>query len=181
MPLPALGSALGTGDSAPAGGAAPPRTENPLLRAGLVLSGANRLSSGDEDGVLTALEASSLDLQGTELVVLSACETALGDVSAGDGVYGLRRALVIAGAESQVMTLWRVDDAASRDLMEGFYKRLRAGEGRAEALRQSQLALLKDPRRAHPFFWAAFIQSRGAPSRSGKPSAAKPLSRAGLP
>jgi CHAT domain-containing protein len=58
--------------------------------------------------------------------------------------------------------LWRVDDASSRELMEGFYQRLRAGEGRAEALRQAQLAMLRDTRRAHPFFWAAFIQS-GAP------------------
>jgi CHAT domain-containing protein/Tfp pilus assembly protein PilF len=136
--------------------------ENPLLRSGLVLSGANRRESGEEDGILTALEAASLDLAGTELVVLSACETGLGDIEAGDGVYGLRRALVLAGAESQVMTLWRVDDASSRELMEGFYQRLRAGEGRAEALRQAQLAMLRDTRRAHPFFWAAFIQS-GAP------------------
>lgn len=133
--------------------------ENPLLRSGLVLAGANRRESGDEDGVLTALEATSLDLLGTELVVLSACETGLGDVLAGDGVYGLRRALVIAGAESQVMTLWRVDDAASRTLMEGFYKRLGAGEGRSDALRGAQLEMLQTPARAHPFYWAAFIQT----------------------
>src|SRR5206468_2188882 len=91
---------------------------------------------------LTALEASGLDLWGTRLVVLSACETGLGDVQAGEGVYGLRRALVLAGSESQVMSLWQVSDAATRDLMVAYYKRLQAGEGRTEALRQVQLEML---------------------------------------
>jgi CHAT domain-containing protein/tetratricopeptide (TPR) repeat protein len=133
--------------------------ENPLLRSGLVLSGANRRDSGEEDGVLTALEAAALDLWGTELVVLSACETGLGEVQAGEGVYGLRRALVLAGARAQVMSLWRVDDEATRDLMGAFYRRLRAGESASQALRQSQLQMLRDEKRAHPFYWAAFIHS----------------------
>ena len=141
------------------------RAREKILRGVDTLANAVKVTLAD-----VGLEASSLDLDGTELVVLSACETGLGDVSAGDGVYGLRRALVIAGAESQVMTLWRVDDSASRDLMEGFYKRLRDGEGRAEALRQSQLTLMRDPKRAHPFFWAAFIQSGAAePLRASRP------------
>ena len=133
--------------------------ENPLLRSGLILSGANGLDSGDEDGVLTALEASGLDLWGTQLVVLSACETGLGKAVNGQGVYGLRRALVIAGSESQVMSLWQVDDDATRDLMVSFYKRLSSGKGRSQALRAAQLRLLADQERSHPFFWGGFIGS----------------------
>ena len=136
-----------------------PRTENPLLRSGLALAGANRLQSGTEDGLLTALEASGLDLWGTQLVVLSACETGIGNVQTGEGVYGLRRALVNAGAETQVMSLWKVDDAATRDLMVDYYRRLQAGEGRSEALRQAQLAMLHSKDRRHPYYWASFIVS----------------------
>jgi CHAT domain-containing protein/Tfp pilus assembly protein PilF len=138
--------------------------ENPLLRSGLILAGANRRQSGaGEDGVLTALEVAGLDLWGTDMVVLSACETGVGDVSNGEGVYGLRRALVLAGAESQVLTLWRVQDERTRDLMVGFYRRLQSGEGRTEALRNAQLAMLRGKRALgrHPFFWAGFIQSGG--------------------
>jgi CHAT domain-containing protein len=132
--------------------------ENPLLRSGLALAGANRRQSdAGEDGVLTALEASGLDLWGTKLVVLSACETGVGDVRNGDGVHGLRRALVLAGAESQLMSLWQVDDAATKELMVEYYKRLQAGEGRAEALRQVQLKMLKSADWNHPYFWASFI------------------------
>lgn len=135
--------------------------ENPLLRSGLALAGANALTSGSDDGILTALEASGLDLWGTRLVVLSACETGVGKVAQGEGVYGLRRALVIAGAESQVMSLWQVDDAATRDLMTRFYRKLESGAGRGEALRAAQLELVARPATHHPFFWAAF-QPAGA-------------------
>jgi CHAT domain-containing protein len=129
-----------------------------LLRSGLALAGANPRQGGNgEDGLLTALEAASLDLHGTQLVVLSACETGLGEVRSGDGVYGLRRALAVAGAESQVMSLWQVNDQATRDLMIAFYKRLVAGEGRAAALRGVQRELLGSPQRSHPFYWAAFV------------------------
>lgn len=131
--------------------------ENPLLRSGLALAGANKLKSGNDDGVLTALEASGLDLWGTKLVVLSACETGVGKISNGDGVYGLRRSLVIAGAESLVMSLWQVDDFATKDLMAGFYKRLAAGKPRSAALRDTQLELLAQPKYAHPFYWASFL------------------------
>jgi CHAT domain-containing protein/Tfp pilus assembly protein PilF len=132
--------------------------ENPLLRSGLVLAGANNLQGGaGEDGVLTALEAAGLNLWGTQLVVLSACETGVGDVRSGEGVYGLRRALVLAGTETQVMTLWKVDDTATSEVVIEYYRRLQAGEGRAAALRQVQLEFLKRRTRAHPFFWAGFI------------------------
>jgi CHAT domain-containing protein len=165
--------------------------ENPLLRSGLALAGVNQHQSGaGEDGVLTALEATGLDLWGTKQVVLSACETGLGEVKNGEGVYGLRRALVLAGSESQVMSLWAVSDAATRDLMADYYKRLQAGEGRTEALRQVQLTMIKSAAptapsaqqrdvgieqrqktpledRSHPFYWASFIQSGEWRSLSG--------------
>lgn len=134
--------------------------ENSLLRSGLALAGANmRLDDSGNDGILTSLEAAGLDLWGTRLVVLSACETGIGEVKVSEGVYGLRRALVIAGSESQVISLWKVSDSATREFMASFYGRLRKGEGRTEALRRVQQELLKGERFQHPFFWAAFIQS----------------------
>jgi CHAT domain-containing protein/Tfp pilus assembly protein PilF len=133
--------------------------ENPLLRSGLLLAGANRLASGADDGILTALEAASLELGGTQLVVLSACETGLGDVANGEGVYGLRRALAIAGAETQVLSLWKVDDDSTRELMVEFYRQLMVGAGRSEALRAAQLKMFAAKDTTHPFFWAAFIPS----------------------
>lgn len=135
------------------------KTEDPLLRSGLALAGFNHRQSGAEDGVLTALEVAGLDLRGTQLVVLSACETGVGEVQVGEGVYGLRRALVMAGAETQVLSLWKVADDATRDLMVSFYQRLLKGEGRAEALRQVQLNMLKSEQYAHPYYWASFISS----------------------
>lgn len=152
-------------------------SENPLLRSGLIMAGANQKSSGaGEDGVLTAAEAAGLNLWGTKLVVLSACETGLGDVVNGAGVYGLRRALVLAGSQTQVMSLWQVSDAATRDLMTDYYRRLQRGEGRTEAMRQAQLAMLRGlnqpavarARRAHPYYWAAFISSGDWRSMNGK-------------
>jgi CHAT domain-containing protein len=134
-------------------------TDNPLLRSGLALAGANRGASGTDDGLLTALEAAGLDLGGTKLVVLSGCDTGVGEVRTGDGVYGLRRALVLAGAESQVMSLWPVPDRSTSDLMVGYYKRLLNAEGRSDALRQVQLQMLARQPRAHPYYWAGFILS----------------------
>jgi CHAT domain-containing protein/tetratricopeptide (TPR) repeat protein len=144
-------------EATPGSTATPAPSENPMLRSGLAFAGANKLSSGEDDGLLTALEASGLDLHGTKLVVLSACETGIGKVTNGDGVYGLRRALVIAGAESLVMSMWQVDDFATKELMAGFYKKLAAGTPRSTALRETQLQLLSNPKYAHPFFWAAFL------------------------
>jgi CHAT domain-containing protein len=130
-----------------------------LLRSGLALAGANQRDSSGEDGVLTAYEASGLDLSGTKLVVLSACETGIGDVANGEGVYGLRRAFAIAGAESQLISLWKVSDEGTKDLMVSYYKRLLADVGRSEALRQTQLEMLSNPTSQHPYFWAAFVPS----------------------
>jgi CHAT domain-containing protein/Tfp pilus assembly protein PilF len=133
--------------------------KDPLLRSGLALSGANLGKSGDDDGVLTALEAAGLDLRGTKLVVLSACDTGVGEIKNGEGVQGLRRALVLAGSESQVMSLWRVHDAATTKLMIQYYRALVRGAERGEGLRQVQLSMLKSEWWQHPSHWAAFIQS----------------------
>ena len=133
--------------------------ENPLLRSGLALAGFNQRKSGTEDGVLTALEVTGLNLRGTKLVVTSACETGLGDVQAGEGIYGLRRAFTLAGAQSQLMSLWKVSDDGTKDLMVEYYTRIQNGEARGEALRQVQLEMLESEDRNHPFYWAAFIPS----------------------
>jgi CHAT domain-containing protein len=132
--------------------------ENPLLRSGLALAGANaRRSETDDDGILTAFEAAHLDLRGTELVVLSACETGIGEVQNGEGVYGLRRALVLAGTQTQVTSLWKVADDATKDLMVEYYWGLLRGEGRSGALREVQKAMIASRDRWHPYYWAAFV------------------------
>ncbi len=145
------------------------KIENPLLRSGLALAGANLRSSGTgDDGILTALEASGLNLWGTKLVVLSACDTGVGEVKNGEGVYGLRRALVLAGAETLVMSLWPVSDYVTREMMTAYYKGLKQGQGRGEALREVQLSMLKHKGREHPFYWASFIQSGEWANLEGK-------------
>ncbi|NJN20458.1 MAG: CHAT domain-containing protein [Leptolyngbya sp. RL_3_1] len=129
-----------------------------MLRSGLALAGFNPRSSGSEDGVFTALEASQLNLFGTQLVVLSACETGLGDIANGEGVYGLRRAFAIAGAESQLMSLWQVSDYGTQSLMARYYENLTTGMGRSEALRAVQLEMIEaGGQYSHPYYWGAFI------------------------
>jgi CHAT domain-containing protein len=136
-------------------------TLNPLLQSGLILAGAaaGGQSGPDQDGILTALEVTGLNLSGTQLVVLSACETGLGALSAGEGIYGLRRAFVLAGSQSQVISLWKVSDTATQALMVDYYDRLLAGTPRDAALRETQLAFLESEEYSHPYYWAAFIGS----------------------
>jgi CHAT domain-containing protein/Tfp pilus assembly protein PilF len=143
------------------------RIESPLLRSGLVLAGANE-HKHDDSGILTALEMTGLNLWGTKLVVLSACDTGVGEVKNGDGVHGLRRALVLAGAETQVMSLWAVSDKATQELMVSYYRGLQQGQGRSEALRKVQLEMLKNPSRQHPYYWASFILSGESANLEGK-------------
>ena len=131
--------------------------KNPLLRSGLALAGANLNRNGSDSGILTALEASDLNLWGTKVVTLSACETGVGEVKNFEGVYGLRRAFFLAGAETLLMSLWPVSDRVTRETMTAFYTGLKEGLGRGEALRQAQLAMLKRKDRQHPFYWASFI------------------------
>jgi CHAT domain-containing protein/tetratricopeptide (TPR) repeat protein len=143
--------------------------EDSRLRSGVALAGANRWQEradhGLSDGLLTALEVENLDLWGTELVVLSACETGLGPVKVGEGVLGLRRAFEQAGARTVLASLWKVPDAETEALMRQFFQRWLTGAPKAEALRQAQLALIRqlhadpDPARraAPPLYWAGFI------------------------
>ena len=144
------------------------KIENPLLRSGLALAGANLRKESNDDGILTAMEMANLNLWGTKLVTLSACETGVGEVKIGEGVYGLRRALVLAGAESQVMSLWKVSADKTPDLMIDYYAGLKQGQGRGEALRQAQLKMLRNKALQHPFFWAGFIQSGEWANLDGK-------------
>lgn len=160
--------------------------ENPLMRCGIALAGANhftnslaRSSRGDEalakkskievslltsaatrieeeDGLLTGLEAALLNLQGTELVILSACDSGTGEVKIGEGVMSLRRAFRIAGAETVLASHWKVSDKATSQLMTEFMHRWRAGEPRAKAWREAQLSLLGSKEFSNPYFWAAF-------------------------
>jgi CHAT domain-containing protein/tetratricopeptide (TPR) repeat protein len=145
--------------------------ENPMLRAGLALAGANsylrhgRLPDEGEDGILNAEDVSGLTLTGTELVVLSACETGLGELYSGEGVFGLRRAFSLAGARTLIVSLWKVADAETAELMEIFYERLLTGLPAELALREAKLALRE--KHGDPYYWAAFICLGGTSQRMG--------------
>jgi CHAT domain-containing protein len=139
---------------------APP--EDPMLRSGLALAGVNKarrglpLSPAAGNGLLLASDVLGLDLSGTELVVLSACETGLGDIRKSEGVYGLCRAFFLAGARTLVMSLWKVADLATSELMTAYYAALRE-QDRAEALRTAKNLIRANAATRHPYFWAAFV------------------------
>ena len=140
------------------------RQEDPQLRSGLVFAGANQPDvDPNDDGYLTAAEAVNLNLKGTELVVLSACSTGQGEVRTGEGVYGLQRSLTVAGARSTLLSLWKVDDAATAEFMVRYYQRLKAGEGRSDALAAVQEEFRSGKVQSgtgvdwkEPYYWAAW-------------------------
>ncbi len=136
-----------------------------LTRSGLVMSGANHILEDEElpdnveDGILTAREIADVDLRGLDLVVLSACQTGLGDISQGEGVFGLQRGFKKAGANSILMSLWEVDDKATQILMTQFYKHLLSGQSKRQSLLSAQKHLrnVEEGKYDEPKYWAAFI------------------------
>ncbi len=152
-----------------------PQYETPLIRSGLAFAGANfaTLATTGDDGLLTALEIAGMDLSATELVVLSACDTGVGEVRTGEGVFGLRRAFTIAGAANLLMSLWRVDDVTTADQMRRFYANL-PKMAPAGALREAQLANIAQLRTrdgdAQPRLWAPFVVQGPGRRDSGDPA-----------
>jgi CHAT domain-containing protein len=163
----------GIGGMAPAGSLGKPAaasasvTASPLRLSGLALAGANHradVAPGADDGVLTSEEIAALDLSSVREVVLSACDTGEGDVAAGEGVLGLQRAFRLAGARSLVMSLWAIDDHATREWMRHYYaSRLTAHTSVAAAVRSADRARIAALRAAHqplaPAAWAGFVAS----------------------
>lgn len=135
------------------------KNRNPLMRSGIVLAGANDVWNKEEfgnqeDGVLTALEVSNLDMQHTKLVVLSACETGLGDIKGSEGVFGLQRSFKMAGAENLIISLWQVSDKETSEFMQLFYGNLLKTKDIKTAFVQAQNSMRK---KYDPYFWAAFV------------------------
>lgn len=133
--------------------------KNPMMRSGLVLTGANRVwsedqSKNEDDGILTAHEISQLNMRNTDLVVLSACETGLGDIKGSEGVYGLQRAFKMAGVKYIIMSLWQVPDKETVEFMEMFYKKLLKIKDVRIAFTQTQKEMRK---KYDPYYWASFV------------------------
>ncbi|MBW2493784.1 MAG: CHAT domain-containing protein, partial [Deltaproteobacteria bacterium] len=135
----------------------PPSTENPLLRSGFALAGANRRANDAGRGLLSAREIAGLDLWGTQLVGISARGIESAEARIDRAVSALRRAVSLAGAEAQFANLWTTDSRAATEMTTAYYERLLAGEGRSAALRSVQLDMLRSESRSHPFYWASFI------------------------
>ena len=137
-------------------------SEDPLLRSGLIFAGANEAwtkganLNSEDDGILTALEISNLDLSNTDLVVLSACETGLGDIDGSEGVYGLQRAFKMAGVDLIIMSLWEVPDTETAEFMQSFYSNWLSGQEIRQAFRNTQLTMAKKYE-DNPEKWAAFV------------------------
>ena len=127
-----------------------------FLRSGLIMNEFER-SNSREDGIVTALEIALLNLNGTSLVVLSACDSGVGDTTPGDNVAGMRTAFHIAGARAVISSLWSVDDVKGEQIMTQLYEGLMRGETPGDALRQAKLAVLKAERHQHAFYWAPFV------------------------
>ena len=165
--LAPVSDSRGLGPPRPVGpnGITPTEISSPLLLSGLVFAGANhrdRATSNEDDAILTAEEIASLDLRDVEWVVLSACDTGVGEVRAGESVFGLRRAFQIAGARTLIMSLWSVQDEAARQWMESLYQgRFLQKLSTADAVRRASIEVLRQRRAegqsTHPFSWAGFI------------------------
>ena len=146
-----------------------PVEDKPMTRSGLLFSGCNHaihhepIPDGVEDGILTAQEISTLDLRGLDLVVLSACQTALGDIASGEGVFGLQRGFKKAGAKTILMSIDKVDDEATRILMVEFYNNLMSGKSKYQSLKDAQKYLREYDNRKYdnPKYWASFIMLDG--------------------
>ena len=135
-------------------------TQNPLLRSGLLFAGAKNTLNGKppengDNGLLTSYEASYMDLRSTELVVLSACNTARGEIKNGEGVYGLQRAIQQAGAENIIMSMWEVNDKVTQEFMTNFYDLWLSGKTKRDAFNQTQM-IIKEKYK-HPYYWGAFV------------------------
>jgi CHAT domain-containing protein len=130
--------------------------DNPMLRSGIALAGINlSLKEGKDEGIMSAEKVMGLRLMGTDLVVLSACETGVGDVQSGEGVFGLKRAFILSGAKAVILSLWSVPSEETMELMIRFYGLMADGKSKAEALRQAKLEMMK--KKPNPFYWGAFI------------------------
>lgn len=133
-----------------------------MFRSGLLFSGADYAWNGEintenvDDGILTAQEISNIDLTGLDLVVLSACDTAHGEMNS-DGVFGLQRGFKKAGANSILMSLWKVDDDATGQFMSAFYHYLIHGNSKVDALKSAQKYLRSNPKYSDPQYWAGFV------------------------